>query len=572
MNNRNQESSRSTWPERFFLLALLVISLLPLSKNQPDPDFWGHVQYGFDTLREGLPTTATYTYNAVGHRWVNHETLSELALALGIQSLGGIGLLCVKCLLAAGLMGIVIDRARRGGASQTTIAIVTLFTSINLMHFWLLRPQLSSYVLFAALVLLLSWALPRGLLLSRDSDQAVGPRARLATLWLTVPLFAVWANSHGGFVAGYALLITFLACRAVELYVVHGARSRRTALHFVAIALVAGLATAVNPVGFELHAWLWQSLGTPRPEIVEWRAPELTHIAWTPWWLLVAVSMAAVGFSRKSRDPAHMVLLALVLWQAAEHRRHIPFFTILFAFWLVPHVEDLLGRLRHDTDLARANSDFTSNWGKLFLAATVAITLFAGTTLCQQLTNMPVLRAHYPVSAFQFIADQNLHGKLVVRFRWAQYAISAFGSTRDTDDAIQVAFDGRFRTCYPQSVVDMYFDYAVGDDTDQPRFRSAASGPINDDRILHVGLPDLVLVDRSQINTVEVLARHACDWALLYQDELTQLYGRRSKYDDPNSPDYLPVSQRSITEASQTGYVQWPAWPQQRSLEKLAVR
>jgi hypothetical protein len=100
----------------------------------------------------------------------------------------------------------------------------------------------------------------------------------------------------------------------------------------------------------------------------------------------------------------------------------------------------------------------------------------------------------------------------------------------------------------------------------------AARSPIDDDRILEYGSPDLVLLDRNQANPVDVLARHADDWMLLYQDELTQLFGRRSKYDDPASPDYLPVSRRSITETKQTGYVQWPALPIRQAPPRLAVR
>jgi len=570
MNELSANKQRTSWTERGFFLALLVICLLPLSKNQPDPDFWGHVQYGSDVLREGLPASATYSYNAVGHRWVNHETLSELALASGIQTLGPVGLLCAKLLLAAMLLGYIIHRSWRAGASQTTIVVVALFTSINLMHFWLLRPQLSSYLFFASLVILLTWSLPSGLLLTRETADAKHSARRLTALWLVVPMFAIWANSHGGFVAGYALLVTFLTARGIQLFIEHRRRAWPTLFHFVAIVAAAGLATAMNPAGFELHAWLWQSLGTPRPEIVEWRAPELTSIAWLPWWLLVAVSVVAVACSRKARDPAQMALLALVLWQAVEHRRHIPFFTILFACWLVPHIDDLLRRGQRK--IVPTEAPTPSRLGKLFLAATAAITLIAGMTLYRQVTTMPVLRCRYPVSAFQFMENEQLHGKLVVRFMWAQYAISAFGSTDDVDRAIQVAFDGRFRTCYPQSIVDMYFDFAVGDRADQRRFRSSTSGPIDDSRILNYRSPDLVLVDRHQENPVDVLTRNASDWTLLYQDELTQLFGRRAKYDDPTHVDYLPPARRSITESTQTGYVSWPALPTRQPLTTLATR
>ncbi len=562
---------RTSWAELGFFLALLVICLLPLSKNQPDPDFWGHVQYGQDVLREGFPQTATYTYNAVGHRWINHETLSELGLALGVQTIGSIGLLGVKCCLAALAFAAMMFLARRHGASQRTIVVVTLLTSINLMHFWLLRPQLSSYVLFVTLMLLLDWALPRGALLSFRCRDADGARWRAAGLWLVVPLFAVWANSHGGFVAGYALLVTYLVCRACELLYRDGRRATGTVIQLLAIALAAGLATSLNAAGWELHAWLWRSLGAPRPEIVEWRAPELTKIVWLPWWLLVALAVVSVVLSRKKRDPAHILLAALVLWQAVEHRRHIPFFALMFAIWLAPHVDDLFRRFRGNGELVPTGRQALSHWGKLFVAATAAMTLLASSLLYRQLTSMPVLRDRYPVSAFQFMADEGLHGKLVIRFRWAQYAISAFGGDSHAGPNMQVAFDGRFRTCYPQSVVDMYFDFAVGSDPEQDRFRSVESGPLDDERILDEGAPDLVLVDRSQSNPVNVLQRRTADWTLLYQDQLTQLFGRRSTYDDPASPDYFPPARRRITEQQQTGFVQWPALPRRPARERLAV-
>ena len=48
------------------------------------------------------------------------------------------------------------------------------------------------------------------------------------------------------------------------------------------------------------------------------------------------------------------------------------------------------------------------------------------------------------------MADQGLAGKLVVSGRWAQYALGVMGARKPGDSGVEVAFDGRFRTCYPQ--------------------------------------------------------------------------------------------------------------------------
>ncbi len=43
------------------------------------------------------------------------------------------------------------------------------------------------------------------------------------------------------------------------------------------------------------------------------------------------------------------------------------------------------------------------------------------------------------------------------------------------------------------------------------------------------------------------------EWVLLYQDQIAQLWGRATRYDDPSSPNYLPPERRRITEEPQLG-------------------
>src|SRR5262245_1210558 len=78
--------SRLEWA---FLAATLLGAAVALSANTVDPDSWGHVQYGVDALAAGeLPRTATHTFTAQGHPWVNHENLAEVVFALGYGAVG----------------------------------------------------------------------------------------------------------------------------------------------------------------------------------------------------------------------------------------------------------------------------------------------------------------------------------------------------------------------------------------------------------------------------------------------------------------------------------------------------
>ncbi|HAY78968.1 MAG TPA: hypothetical protein DCY79_04105, partial [Planctomycetaceae bacterium] len=71
------------WFERGIFVATLMVCAIALAPNVADVDLWGHVQYGRDLLRDGLPATTTYSFTAEGYRWINHENLSEILLAVG---------------------------------------------------------------------------------------------------------------------------------------------------------------------------------------------------------------------------------------------------------------------------------------------------------------------------------------------------------------------------------------------------------------------------------------------------------------------------------------------------------
>ncbi|MCO6457375.1 MAG: hypothetical protein J5I93_18910 [Pirellulaceae bacterium] len=563
--------SPANWLDRGLLVLVLLCCGVALSKNYADPDLWGHVTYGRDLLREGLPETATYTYTAEGHRWINHENLSEVILALSADTFGSQGLLLLKFALGLVILGLMLRYARTQAVPRPVDLVVVLLVAANLMHFWSVRPQVFSYFFFTLMIVLLNGC---------ASGTAAGGPARVLDkppaldrrwLWTLPVLFAVWANTHGAFVAGYALLAVYLLGRAAESVWRRGGAAWRSVAELLGVLVVTGLATGLNPYGWELHGWMLHSLGMPRPEIIEWRGPELFSVVWLPLWLMVAVGVVSLVGSRRPRDLTQLVLLALTLWQAVEHRRHIPFFAILFGFWVAPHVADFWQRIGGLRERSRADQSPPAGlrWG-LGLVACLAGLLVA-TNLLQQLSTIPVKRNDYPVSAFEFMAARQLHGNLVVRFKWAQYAIAAFAA-QDRQPPLRVAFDGRFRTCYPQEIVDMYFDFALGRHPTEPRYRAPGSPPIDGSRLLQIGEPDLALIDRQQEPAVQVMQSLQGRWVLLYQDQLAQLWGRADRYDDPRSDDYLPPHLRSVTEQPQSGIARWPALPATTPSSRLTQR
>src|SRR5437867_3611965 len=186
--------------------ALLIVGCLVVLSisHGVDADLWGHVRYGQDELAaRALPSTATHTYTAVGHPWINHENLAELAFGWIEHHLGAAGLNAFTSLLGLILLGLMVRNAAREDVSFLVLSVAILLATCAIGPGWTVRPQVFTYMFFALLLVMLGRCF-------RDDER---PDTRV--LWLAPPLFALWVNTHGGFPAGLAVLALYFGCRAL---------------------------------------------------------------------------------------------------------------------------------------------------------------------------------------------------------------------------------------------------------------------------------------------------------------------------------------------------------------------
>ncbi len=245
--------------------------------------------------------------------------------------------------------------------------------------------------------------------------------------------------------------------------------------------------------------------------------------------------------------------MGLLAWQALSHQRHLPFLAIMATFVLAPHIESIVRQVvEYFTERVRRPSATLPHRRGSTMALFAGCIIVAVLTVLQysRQAKLHVDRGFYPVSALQYMADHQLHGRVLVTFNWAQYALATFAQT-DSDS--QIAIDGRFRTCYPQSIIDMYFDFILGESPSTGRYREPASGPFDPMRALEYKSPDLVLLERKRHPDATAAIRSAPDWSLLYQDSLAELWGRASRFSDPDSTDWLPESSRHVSDDPQEG-------------------
>lgn len=562
------------------IVALTVlVSALAMSPSVADPDLWGHVQFGREFLETGqLEETTSFSFTAEGYRWINHENLSEIVMAWTVDHIGVAGLLWGKLLLSLFAIGSILYFNFRAGVGLIANCALTILVASNLGYHWSFRPQVASFFLFTLLVILLQvsftgwrdnwhlkWFRPGWLTRGESNDDIDYSWIRARLLWLSPLIFVVWANSHGGYVAGICIFVVYLGCRAVEALSTFWPSGWGLVRRLLLMSLVGALATLLNPYSYRLPLWLLESLGTARPEIMEWSSNQLMSLVGMKFLGLAGLVILALTLSKRSLDFTQCVLLGLTLWQAVSHFRHVPFFAILAGFWLGPHLESALSRVSSRQPVESGPGQKAS-FGQLVLAATMFLMIgIIGFQLTARLSHLRVERNKFPVDAIEFMNENRLGGRLVVTYDWAQYAIAALcvdGNLSPGQPKSTVAFDGRFRTCYPQEVIDMHFDLLLGDRA--KRARSRNSPAIDPTRVLRYGDPELVLLKRQGELSEQVMNTQTDQWVLLYQDPLAQLWGRRDKYDNSNRPDYVASSRRIIRTAMPNGYEDWPALPIKR--------
>jgi hypothetical protein len=577
--------------ERLSIAAIVLCSLLVMSPGVADPDLWGHVQYGRDWIREGaLPVENSYSYTAAGHRWINHENIPELSMAWLVDSFGVAGLIAARVVLALAVIITVLAFNLRRGHSLFVSGLVTLLMAWNLGFHFSYRPQVATICLWTAMLLVLEhsfagWSgrwlvpVPRGLQtwlgIQRErfpEPEELGYRSPNGRwLWIMPLILMVWTNSHGGFLAGLLIYVAWLGLRGLEAICVRrrwsGGLLRRLAL----MAAVGLLGTLLNPYSWNLHTWTFASVFQPRPEISDWSSSHLWTLTGFKFWVLLAISLFAVGFSRKERDFTQLVIWSLLTWQALSHFRHVQFFAVAAGFWLAPHLASALARFQVSAASPAGTPAKRMPAWQLGLAIAGLAGLLIG--VAGRVRAIRVERAAWPVDAIQFMADHQLYGRTVVSFDWAQYFIAALCAEESpTGPVSTVAMDGRFDTCYPQEVIDAHMDFLLGEGPGISRYRSPNSPPCDPARTLRLGNPELVLNRRANERSEAVMRDNQDRWVLLYQDRVAQVWGRRDLFDDSSSPRFLAADQRKIIHDIPRGFVRWPALPRVSPGEAAATR
>jgi len=397
------------------LLALLV------SYTVADADLWGHLRFGGDILHSWrLPSHDPYSFTS-DIAWTNHEWLAEVVFAAVYSLFGIVGLNLLKIVTIGGVALLTWRRAQRLDAAPFPAAMFTaLIVVATYTRTQSLRPQLFSVLFFVVLL----WLLERA---ERDGRS---PFAAIATL------FAVWANTHGGWIVGFGTLAIWCVW------------NRRHVL----LAVVAAAATLINPYGLGLWRFLYATVGLARPEISDWQP--VFGLPRAIIGLELALPLLALGAILKTRRrPAigHLAMIAALAFGTYRIGRTDAFLQVAIAWLCGPAIIAWL-------NLVDARTQPTSRLRQrrlLYGYVTTVIVVGAIGFGVSRLGRIPIQGDWRPdTDAVAFLRSHVSHERLLTWFDWGEYAIWHL-----SESDVKVSMDGRRETVYSDRVLRDHFAF-----------------------------------------------------------------------------------------------------------------
>ena len=458
-----------------------------------DGDTGWHIRTGEWIIQNHrVPSIDFYSFTMQGRTWFAWEWAWDVVTA-GIHSFAGLAgvaflnvlLICLSAVLAFRLI-------RRYSENDVLAFAFTMLAVCGSMIHWLARPHLVSWVF--ALVF-------SHVILSADQGRSRG-------LLFLPPLMVLWTNLHGGFSVGIVLLLTWAVGEALQATFNNERLSLATyrrALNYLGCAALCGIASLVNPYGWELHKHVVGYLrdSTLLDNISEFQTISFHNpgCIFFECMLLIGIAAAFWCFSNKQLALG----LTVLIWAHAAlfSGRNIPLFMLLSAAPAALMTQELLMRLGSTRLLAAISQPAREICWDLrqverisrsyLLSALALLFVAAGMAGGKGVFHSEFNPKNFPLRALAMVRSEHFK-HLFTCDQWADYLLYS-------DPSQPVFFDGRS---------DFYGGGMV------KRYQHIMTAQYDSVDLLNKFTIDGVLVKTDA--PIAMLLKRSPDWKLLYDD------------------------------------------------------
>ncbi len=346
-----------------------------------DPDTYSHIALGHWILEHHtVPTGDPFSQTMRGEHWVAFEWLSQVIYAATLSLGGWVAVVTVVAAASATAFGLLTRfLLREWQPIPTLIAVLAAFV--------LTSPHILARPHILALPLMVAWVAS----LIRAVDEKRAPP------WQLLPLMTLWANLHGSFTFGLAM-IGAVACDA--LWNAPASERLWVARQWILFGVLALAAACINPYGPEMILVTFRTvaLGQALLIITEWRPQDFSHLG---AFEIIMLAGFGYAFFRGVKLPSLRILMLFgVLHLSLSQSRHADLLGLLAPLFLSRPLAEQFGVLAVRGTLLDARPDTRLG---AWAAATAGLVLLAITGFAASRHNMIPPASITPANAIKSI-------------------------------------------------------------------------------------------------------------------------------------------------------------------------
>jgi hypothetical protein len=477
---------------KVFQIYIFIYAFLFASRQINDADFWFHLKTGQYIFATGsIPRTELFSFTYHGIPWTAHGWLSGLLFYAVWSTIGPKLLIFVFAVLTALAFWIAFKRANSHPFFAAIAMLIGVWTALPNIG---VRPRVFS-ILFASIYLALLGRFARGV--------------KERWIWLLIPLMVLWANLHGGFLIGLALIVLTALGMSLDLWAgvlerPDGFRARLRVL--LLLFLGCGLAGLLNPYGIRLYTGPIAVLRSKifQDLVNDWLSPNFHLAATRPLLLLMLMTIGVLALSPTRAKPSEVLLFVATLYATLKTQRNAVVFALVAVPMFANYFQIWFASTKFGRSFGANRTDSNPRFALLFgVALLLPLVLFAFKLRATAYSSPTQESLDVPVKAVEYLKENGITGNtFAVPNVWGAYVLWAAPNN-------PVYIDGR--DVYPDTFVKEYVDIYQG--------RIDWRRPF-DERGVQIVLTEPNSFLARQLN-------EAHEWERVYQDNMSVAFRRR---------------------------------------------
>ncbi len=421
----------------FYTTLFLVLLSYVLVLTSADCDLWARLAVGKIYSQTGhVLMNDIFSYTPTKSIWIDHEWGSGVVFYWFVKHFGDKGLIFLQTILMFTVFSIVSQIIKLNSpkilSNINMPFYILMLLAFSVGNCYVIRCQMFTFFFFTVWI----YALER---IRRGENRL---------LWIFPATSVVWANLHGGFVAGFGLLL---------IYTLGEALNKKPFKKYLLILIPTVFITLINPYGIKYWSYILEATTMHRFAISEWSSTNL--LLYEKWryfrvfLILVMIglitNLAKIKPKIKDLDFTKYILLFVALYLSLKHIKHQPFFVITAGSFLYNDFYLMLN-LFTNIMVKKWGGGVASVLHKIAIAKDFII-YFSLITLCiLEIITFPMVsnfsKRLYPLGSIEFIKMNNLKGNLATMFHWGSYAVWKLYPN------IYISEDGRYEEVYPNNI------------------------------------------------------------------------------------------------------------------------